>query len=73
MPSRTFQSDPAIARKTIGEHTKIPASTVEAMNLGSWETNVPPSEIQFWVDAAKKEGILNETEDLNSLFWEPAN
>ena len=66
-----FKADPAVARKTIGAHTKLPATAIEAMNLGDWETEVPPSEMQFWVDAAKKEGIVNETEDLNSLVWSP--
>ncbi|TDH38420.1 transporter substrate-binding domain-containing protein [Pseudohoeflea suaedae] len=66
-----FKADPAVARETIGAHTKIPATAIEAMNLGDWETEVPPSEMQFWVDAAEKEGILNETDDLNSLVWSP--
>ncbi len=66
-----FQKDPSIARATIGANTKIPESTVEAMNLGDWETKVPPETMQFWVDAAKKEGIINDTADLNSLVWSP--
>jgi hypothetical protein len=41
------------------------------MALGEWHTNVPADTMQFWVDAAKKEGIINETADLNSLVWQP--
>lgn len=67
-----FQKDPSIARATIGANTKIPATAIEAMELGHWETKVPPETMQFWVDAAKKEGIINDTADLNSLVWTPA-
>jgi ABC-type nitrate/sulfonate/bicarbonate transport system substrate-binding protein len=65
-----FNADPQIARKTIAANTKIPPAVIEKMGLGKWQTKVPPQEMQFWVDAAKKEGILNGTTDLNSLVWE---
>ena len=65
-----FNADPAVARKTIAANTKIPPEVIEKMGLGKWENNVPPEGIQFWVDAAKKEGILSATTDLNSLVWQ---
>jgi NitT/TauT family transport system substrate-binding protein len=63
-------ADPAVVRATIAANTKIPASVVEKMGLGKWQANVSPEKIQFWVDAAKKEGIINSTADMNSLVWQ---
>lgn len=63
-------ADPAIVRKTIAANTKIPPAVVEKMGLGKWQANVPPEQIQFWVDAARKEGIVNATADLKSLVWQ---
>lgn len=62
--------DPKIARETIAANTKIPPAVIEKMNLGEWQKNVPPETMQFWVDAAKKEGIVNATADLNALVWQ---
>jgi NitT/TauT family transport system substrate-binding protein len=62
--------DPKIARQTIAANTKIPPAVIEKMNLGQWSKNVPPATMQFWVDAAKKEGIVNATADLKGLVWE---
>lgn len=65
-----FNADPAIARKTIEANTKIPPAVVEKMGLGKWQTRVPAEQMQYWVDAAKKEGVINDTADLNSLVWQ---
>jgi hypothetical protein len=65
-----FNSDPSIARKTIAANTKIPPAVIEKMGLGKWQTDVPPEQIQFWVDAAKKEGVISATTDLKSLIWQ---
>lgn len=62
--------DPKVARATIAANTKIPPAVIEKMNLGEWSKNVPAETMQFWVDAAKKEGIVNATADLNSLVWQ---
>lgn len=62
--------DPKIVRETIAANTKIPPAVIEKMNLGQWSKSVPPETMQFWVDAAKKEGIVNATADLNSLVWQ---
>lgn len=62
--------DPKVARATIAANTKIPAAAIEKMNLGEWQKNVPPETMQFWVDAAKKEGIMKEAADLKSLVWQ---
>lgn len=62
--------DPKIVRETIAANTKIPPEVVETMNLGNWSKSIDPETMQFWVDAAKKEGIVNETADLNSLVWQ---
>jgi len=68
-----FNSDPQIARDTIAANTKIPPAVVETMELGVWDTNVDPSEMQFWVDAASVEGMLGAETDLKGLVWTPAN
>ncbi|HMN70248.1 MAG TPA: ABC transporter substrate-binding protein [Rhodoblastus sp.] len=62
--------DPKIARQTIAANTKIPPAVIEKMHLGEWSKNVPPETMQFWVDAAKKEGIVNATADLGNLVWQ---
>jgi len=62
---------PSIARKTIAANTKIPPAVIEKMGLGNWQTDVPPEQMQFWVDAAKKEGIVNTAADFKSLIWQP--
>jgi hypothetical protein len=43
---------------------------IEKMGLGRWEKDMPPEAMQFWVDAAKKEGIVNSTADLKTLVWQ---
>lgn len=62
--------DPAIVRQTIAANTKVPPAVIEKMGLGRWEKNMPPEAMQFWVDAAKKEGIVNSTADLKTLVWQ---
>ena len=62
--------DPKIVRATIAANTKVPPTVIEKMALGRWEKNMPPETMQFWVDAAKKEGVVNATADLNSLVWQ---
>lgn len=62
--------DPKIVRETIAANTKVPPAVIEKMGLGRWEKNMPPETMQFWVDAAKKEGIVNATADLKSLVWQ---
>jgi NitT/TauT family transport system substrate-binding protein len=62
--------DPKVARQTIAANTKIPPAVIEKMNLGQWSKNVPAETMQFWVDAAKKEGIVNATADLKGLVWD---
>lgn len=62
--------EPQIVRETVGAHTKIPPAVIKTMNLGSWSKSIAPETMQFWVDAAKKEGIVNATADLNSLVWQ---
>lgn len=65
-----YNADPMIARKTIAANTKIPPSVVEKMGLGKWQASVPAEQMQFWVDAAKKEGIISNEADLKSLIWQ---
>lgn len=61
--------DPTVVRQTIAANTKIPAPVIEKMNLGEWNKDVPAESMQFWVDAAKKEGILSDNVDLNDIVW----
>jgi NitT/TauT family transport system substrate-binding protein len=62
--------DPKVVRATIAANTKIPPAVIEKMNIGEWSKSIPAETMQFWVDAAKKEGIVNATADLNSLVWQ---
>ena len=61
--------DPKIVRETIAANTKIPASVVEKMHLGEWRKDVPAETMQFWIDAAKKEGVINDSVDLTGIVW----
>lgn len=62
--------DPKVVRATLAANTKLPPALIEKVSLGRWEKNMPPETMQFWVDAAKKEGVVNATADLKSLVWE---
>lgn len=62
--------DPAVVRQTIAANTKVPPAVIEKMGLGRWEKDMPPEAMQFWVDAAKKEGIINASPDLKTLVWQ---
>lgn len=64
-----FNADPQVARDTIAANTKIPPQVVQKMQLGEWNTHVDPKEMQFWVDAAKVEGMLGAEADLDELVW----
>jgi NitT/TauT family transport system substrate-binding protein len=64
-----FKSDPQNARKAIAANTKIPAPVVEKMHLGHWDTSTPVEDMKFWVDAARKEGILKTNVDPKDLLW----
>ena len=61
--------DPAIVRETIAANTKIPASVVEKMHVGEWRKAVPAEAMEFWIDAAKKEGIITDSVDLTDIIW----
>ncbi|WP_246710418.1 ABC transporter substrate-binding protein [Martelella soudanensis] len=67
-----FNGDPQIARDTIDANTKIPPEVVQTMELGVWDTDVDPNEMQFWVDAASVEGMLGAETDLEDLVWTPS-
>lgn len=64
-----FKNDPEIARKTIAANTKIPATVVQKMKIGNWDPSVSPDKIQFWIDAARKEGIVTDKTDVKGLVW----
>lgn len=66
-----FNADPQVARDTIAANTQIPADVVQSMELGVWDSAVDPAEMQFWVDAAANEGILDSDTDLDGLVWIP--
>lgn len=63
--------DPAIVRQTIAANTKIPEAVVAKMHLGEWKKDVPAESIQFWVEAAKKEGVITDAVDLKDIIWAP--
>lgn len=64
-----FNANPSIVREVIAQNTKLPPEVLSTMNLGRW-AKMTAADIQFWVDAARKEGIVTETTDLNSLIWQ---
>ncbi|HEY8474193.1 MAG TPA: ABC transporter substrate-binding protein [Natronosporangium sp.] len=65
-----FNNDPQVARDTIAEHTEIDPELVASMRLGEWNASSSTEDIQFWVDAANSEGILDGgSVDANELLW----
>jgi len=55
-----FNADPELARQRIGENTEIAPELVAEMNLPVWSNDTDPAEMQFWVDMAVAEGIVEE-------------
>lgn len=68
-----FKADPAVAREVIGEHTEIAPEVIESMGLGVWETDVPASDMEFWIDAAAAEDLLDSDMKVEDLIWSPQN
>jgi len=65
-----FKRDPNIARQTIAKNTKIPPEVVEKMHLGRWTTNSPLADMQFWIDAARKEGLITSSNvRVEDMVW----
>jgi NitT/TauT family transport system substrate-binding protein len=64
-----FERDPKIARAAIAKNTKIPPAVVDSMNLGQWKSATPVADMKFWIDAARKEGILKSSVDPQDLLW----
>lgn len=64
-----FNQDPQIARDLIVENTQIDPALVAEMNLPVWSNDTDPSEMQFWIDAAEAEGILETDLDPSTLIW----
>ena len=65
-----FKRDPHIARQTIAKNTKIPPEVVEKMHLGRWTTNSSLADMQFWIDAARKEGLITSSNvRVEDMVW----
>ena len=65
-----FNRDPKIARETIAKNTKIPPAVIEKMRLGRWTTNSSLADMQFWIDAARKEGIITSSSmKVDDMVW----
>lgn len=62
--------DPAVAKKVIAANTKIDPQIIDAMTLGRWDKAIAPDTMQYWVDAAKKEGLISASSDLKDLVWQ---
>ncbi|MCD1269944.1 ABC transporter substrate-binding protein [Microbacterium sp. MEC084] len=64
-----FNADPQVARDRIAENTEIDPALVAEMNLPVWSNDTDPSQMQFWIDAAEEEGIVETDLDPTSLIW----
>ena len=64
-----FSKDPEIVRQSIAANTKIPPALIQKMKIGNWNVNAAPEKIQFWIDAARKEGIVTDKTDIKGLVW----
>lgn len=66
-----FNADPEVARKVIAAHTEIAPELIESMNLPLWTNDLDPKAMQFWIDAAKKEGLIDGELDPSQMIWKP--
>lgn len=66
-----FNADPATAREVIAAHTEIAPELIESMNLPLWTNDLDPRAIQFWIDAAENEGLIEGDLDPAQLIWKP--
>ena len=65
-----FKRDPNIARQTIAKNTKIPPEVVQKMHLGRWTTSSSLADMQFWIDAARKEGLITSSNiKVDDMVW----
>lgn len=64
-----FNADPELARQRIAENTQIEPALIEQMNLPIWSNATNPAQMQFWIDAAENEGILETDLDPSALLW----
>lgn len=66
-----FNRDPKITRQTIGANTKIPPAVIEKMRLGRWTTSSSLADMQFWIDAARKEGLITSSNvKVEDMVWQ---
>lgn len=66
-----FNRDPKITRQTIGANTKIPPAVIEKMRLGRWTTSSSLADMQFWIDAARKEGLITSSNvKVEDMIWQ---
>jgi NitT/TauT family transport system substrate-binding protein len=66
-----FNRDPKIIRQTMAANTKIPPAVLEKMRLGRWTTNSSLSDMQFWIDAARKEGLITSSNvKVEDMVWQ---
>lgn len=64
-----FGKDPELVKKSITANTKIPPALIEKMKIGNWNVSAPPESMQFWIDAARKEGIVTDQTNVKDLVW----
>lgn len=66
-----FNENPDLAREVIAANTEIDPALVAEMNLPMWSNDLDPAMMQFWIDAALDEGIIEEPLDPAELLWQP--
>lgn len=66
-----FNRDPKIIRQTMAANTKIPPAVLEKMRLGRWTTSSSLADMQFWIDAARKEGLITGSNvKVEDMVWQ---
>ena len=66
-----FNRDPKIIRQTMAANTKIPPAVLEKMRLGRWTASSSLADMQFWIDAARKEGLVTASNvKVEDMVWQ---
>ena len=66
-----IKENDAKAREILGKYTKQPAEVLAHTSLADFKVDVHPEGMQFWIDLARKQGLINTAFNPASFIWKP--
>ncbi len=66
-----IKTDDAAARASLAKWTKQPPDVVAHTSLPDFNMKLEPSQMQFWIDLAKHQGLITGTYDAASFLYQP--